>query len=513
MPTIRVETPKGVIEFPEGTSEQDINEAVAQLMDDQGAWASVKNAVVGAGKAVANEVLGMAEAGSKLLFPADIQLPDGSVVKAPRPDFSQYRQQLQPTKDEQTANTVMNALLFAAPTGGKVTGATRLARLGERMVGGAVNAATHSTLQGNTPEDTSHAALIGAAMPVATGPIGAAASWLGGKAERMVQSAVKPTVTSLKQTSGASREGINVVAKRMARFIIDNKITTPDKAEAIIKNAETELQSLLTANGGTLTDAGARAERYLFALRRSARKQGIPADDVEILDAKIRGFMRTSPLTESVQATNASGAPVFDANGLPVMIRVPRQDVTAQEALDVARNTGRWSTRKQWGEQKGAAVEADKAVERAARDATKRAVPGASPLLARESKAIGAKQALDRMFQREGNTNPIDLPSYVVAGGGHGFWAAVNLFLNKNKLRAGIIGDAIGRAERNNDVRSAIAIMRQLGAGAAIQPFLDEQPVASHDATTTSQSVMHNGQLYRMVGTDEQGNAILEPWE
>ena len=55
--------------------------------------------------------------------------------------------------------------------------------------------------------------------------------------------------------------------------------------------------------------------------------------------------------------------------GLRIALGALRTDVMADEALESARASSKWTTRKQWGEQKGTRIEAGKAVERAQRDA------------------------------------------------------------------------------------------------------------------------------------------------
>ena len=112
-----------------------------------------------------------------------------------------------------------------------------------------------------------------------------------------------------------------------------------------------------------------------------------------------------------------------------------RGQVSAREALESARKSGQWGTRKQWGEQKGATTEAKKAVERAQRDAVKVAVPDAKPLLQREGQALTAADVLDRMAQRASNRDPLSLPAAVIAQGRP--MLSVRLTADTIPLRAG----------------------------------------------------------------------------
>jgi hypothetical protein len=292
----------------------------------------------------------------------------------------------------------------------------------------------------------------------------------------MVLRSVKPTVTAMKQQANASRVGLNMTAHRVARFIIDNRLTTPEKAQAIIDGAEAEIGALLKTKNA-VTDAPERALRYLDALENSASKQGIPADDIAVIRREAEKFMATSPLTKSEQAVDATGNLLFDKQGAPVMTRVLRDDVMADEALATGRASRKWGNKRTWGEQKGAATEAGKAVERATRDAAKSAVPGLAPVLNREGKAITAKQLLDRMMFREGNRDVLGLTDVMWAtsqvGRGHlpVLGAISHWFRNGGALRAGIYSDRLDKALKAADVKGAVETIALVAAA---------EPVASH---------------------------------
>jgi len=361
--------------------------------------------------------------------------------------------------------------------GSKLPAGLNLAsRMGIEAAGGAGLAAT----QGNDPTT---GALVGAAGPV----VGAIASPLlkgvakgvAARSEDMVLRSVKPTVTAMKQQVNASRVGLNMTAHQIARFIIDNRLTTPEKAQAIIDESEREIARLLKTQNA-VTDAPQRALRYLAALEKSATKQGIPKQDIAVIRRAAEDFMETSPFTKAEQAVDALGVPMVDQNGAPIMTRVLRTDVMADEALDVARGSGKWRTKKQWGEQKGTDIEANKTVERAARDAVK-APPSLremTPVLNREGKAITARQLLDRMMLREGNRDFLGLTDVMWAtaqvnkGKLPVLGAISHWFRNGGALRAGIYSDRLDKALRSSDVKGAIETLSLIAAA---------QPVASHE--------------------------------
>ena len=115
--------------------------------------------------------------------------------------------------------------------------------------------------------------------------VNAAGKAIGKTAVPLARSAIKPTVAQMRQGAGASQAGINARADRLAQFVVENGITTPQKAEAVIQAAEAELTSAIQ-RGNRIVDAPQRASRYLGALERSAARQGLPADDVAVIRSK-----------------------------------------------------------------------------------------------------------------------------------------------------------------------------------------------------------------------------------
>ncbi len=311
--------------------------------------------------------------------------------------------------------------------------------------------------------------------PAATRAVGKV---VGAPAERLVRSAVKPTVTAMRQRAGASVTGINAQADRLVKYITDRGITSPAHAERIIAKAESAIQA--AASGSKVaTDAPQRAQRYLDALERSAKRQGLPADDVATIRSKAAELFDTSPLSEDVTTAGTKAAPMGDqmAGGpktVPAQVttRELRTDVMPDEALELARGGGRWGNRKQWGEQKGAAVEANKAVERAERDAVKAAVPETKPLLREQGQAIESKKVLDRMQFREANREPVspfDITTAAVEMGTTGVpvMGIARHFLRGNKLKMGVWARRLERAIQTHDEATAALILDRFGVSKA----------------------------------------------
>lgn len=345
----------------------------------------------------------------------------------------------------------------------------------------AAQAGTTAAVTAAQGGDVGTAAMVGGALPIVGASAGAVGDYIGSKAEPLVRAAVKPTVSALKSIAGASMTGIDAQAKRLSQFILANRLTTPAKAQAIIDASEQELTALLQSNNPT-TDAPQRVARYLNRLKQSAAQQGLGAEDVSMIDAAARKFLKTSPLAEDVTTTVLKPSPsgLVDASGNPVQVpttqtsRALRGDVTAQEALDRARSTSRWQTQKAYGEQKSTSVEVQKAVERGARDSVKAAVPDARPILARQGQAIDARTALDRMAMRASNRDAVSLPAHVIAAGeiAQGrvpIMALAANWLRNNQLQAGIYADRLASALARNDVKTVSDIMGRVGVGAGVQ--------------------------------------------
>lgn len=345
----------------------------------------------------------------------------------------------------------------------------RAARVGTEMAAqGAVGAGV-SKAQGGS---ATVGAVAGAAGPVAAKSITWAAGKVGNLARPLVRAGLKPTVTSMKQQAGASMTGINVQAEKLAKFILDHKITTPARAEAIIRSAEADLQAAIAANQ-VPTDAPARAAHYLAALARAAGRQPLPRKDVRAIVRAGRDLVE-GPMGEDVVTMVMKPSPILGPSGQPLMTpqavvtRSLRDEMPADEALELARGASKWSNRRQYGEQKGAAKEASKAVERAARDAVKRTVPGAREALQTEAQAIRAWQALDRQAFREGNRDAMSLPGLVgaapaVAQGKIPLLGLVAHWMRNNQIRAGVYANELKRAVNRGDITTVATIMTRLG--------------------------------------------------
>lgn len=384
--------------------------------------------------------------------------------------FTEARQSVQPTNTAQRVGFYSEQIgEFFTPIG--AAGKTKaLLEIGKSGV--------LTGLQGGSKADVAIDAGLSAVIPGA-GFVRRAGKAVGDQAVPLVRAAIKPTVTALRRIANGPVRGLDAKGNALVRFIIDNKLSTPEDARALFQRAEHELQRVLTVKNAP-TDAPTRATRYLEALERSAAKQGLGADDVAQINQAAAELLQGPMGRDVITMVPTPHPTLLGANGQPLTVLRPqtsralRTDVSAAEALDSARSSGRWSTNKQWGEQKGTAVESRKAVERAQRDAAKQAVPEARDLLRTQSQAISSEGVLDRMASRTGNRDAVSLPAAAVAAGE---LAKGNLpilsfatnWLRNNQLKAGMWADSLAKAIEKGNAPLVADILKRLGVGSASQ--------------------------------------------
>ncbi len=344
-------------------------------------------------------------------------------VSASGDQFGKAGAALQEAAPDDTTEMVVRAITGGALGGRELAAAGHAAAGVVPMIGPAAASAGEKFAAGDVAGgagETTALLLPGAAgkMTKAGGAVArGTANVARNTSEWLARSAVKPLVSSMKRVAGASSTGVEAQAQKLVRFIIDERIATPEKAAKIITETERELQGVLSAKNAP-TDAATRANRYLEMLERRFKKAGNAEGKAAAVRAKAEELLR-SQLGETVtkdttKAVRVPGGQVEITTTKDV--RQLRERVPATEAMERARASSKASTSDQWGDVKGVEIEANKAVERGYRDAVKAAVPEAKPLLQRQGKAIQAREALDRMAFREANREPLGLSTVIVAG-------------------------------------------------------------------------------------------------
>jgi hypothetical protein len=421
-----------------------------------GIGASVPMGVpVGIGKGIANTVSGLGRMIHKIpgVSPAvDAMLGQEGASQAA---FDEARAATAPSTGSQKVGSGVEqaAEFFLVPGPQKLAGVARAVGLAGRGAKVAAGAATGTAAGGLALTQGSSPGAAVATGVLAGTPLAPAVLKV---AEKAVRSVLKPTVAAMRRVVGTGVRGLDAKAEQMVRFVIDNGLTTPEKAQALLAATEQELQRVLAVKNAP-TDAATRAVRYLDALTRNAGKAGMGREKVAALrDA-------AQEMLEGVMGKTVTR----NVGGMNVSLRVPRTDVTAAEALESARASSRWSTRGTWGPKDSAESvrnAAEKAVEKAQRDAVKAAVPEAAPLLSREAQAIKAEEILARAAFREGNNSMTGVAGAVEVGTGRlpllGF---ASKLLREGQLRGGVHVGRLAKAVQRGDVAQAVTAMKAMG--------------------------------------------------
>lgn len=247
-------------------------------------------------------------------------------------------------------------------------------------------------------------------------------------AGRLVQAAVKPAVSSLRQQAGASVEGLTGTTKKMADILLKNRWKHADSARDALAAAEQRIQHGVTpdpnASFQPLLDTATRIPKYLGELADDAGKQAIPGADVAAIESTMDGVLEGN-LAQSVKRPATTG--FIPGREVPTtqVQRVMRAGVTPEQGLEAARKSSKWANSKAYGELKGAETEASKTVERAIRHSLKdaaahpqaparlKAVPAA---MSEQSDALTVLPLLDRMTWRQGNRDLLGFPAIAATG-------------------------------------------------------------------------------------------------
>jgi hypothetical protein len=364
-----------------------------------------------------------------------------------------------------------------------------------RSVAQGAMAAGVAALQGGDARTVGMAALLGAAIPGGSAVVPTTGKVIESTAVPIVRSALKPTVAATKKEVGVGMAGLNATADRLAKFIVDRRLMSFGDAQRAVRSAEFEVRKAVRAAGNPITDAAQQAEAFLIALRDKVAKADKP-ELTAIVQGEIDDLYRVNgQMSKSVPVIDpATGLQAVDKNGVPLTTQELRTDISTEEARALAGASSKYVTRDTWGEAGRSMHQlASKTKESGVRQSVRDAVPAAVSHLKEESRAISARQQLDRMGFRQGNNNIVDLPSVIMAApkiaGGHLPLLSVAMtWFRRNKLRAGVMADALGTALQNQDAKTVAEILMKLGVGAEIQAEIDAlpKPVASHEPSATT---------------------------
>ncbi len=275
------------------------------------------------------------------------------------------------------APRVVNAL---ASSGFRTGAAPAAGDLAVRSAAGAVAGGAQAGL--SDPSSAGAGTLVGGALPGGVKAGGAIGGWVGGKAadaanwtaERLMQSALKPTIEQL-------RNGQAAIA---VRTLLDHGINATgagvNKLKALIEDKNNEISNMIGGSSATVDKNKVLAT--LGDTRQRFGNQVSPTNDLNAIAGVEADFLNHPNL--------------------------PGQAIPVQDAQKLKQGTYRVLKGK-YGEQGSAQTEAQKALARGLKEEIATAVPGVGALNAEESRLLATLTVAERRALMDMNKNPMGL--------------------------------------------------------------------------------------------------------
>lgn len=434
-----------------------------------GSVGNLVDTAIGAGKGLAHTIYGAAKTVS-----APMENIAGRVAEAIKPGSQQKMQQRVQSGDQSVENALAptspvqkatygaeQAAEYIAPSmaAGKVAKNLSAARtLGRIIAQGAAAAAVGTVQSGGDVK----AGLKTAAVAAGTEGALSAAGKLAPSAERLYQSALKPSEALTPEERAAIiqtglKEGVQLDAN-----VVDN-------VQNRISNINDEIMQGLKQHSA----AGATADPNVVAgyTGRSAnlaRTQVNPEQDIAAVENARQEFLRSQGAKPGQPAgppqptglLDPQGKPIMNA-GTPAVPPTPAQPIPLEQAQALKQGTYR-KLKSSYGEQSSASREAQKDLARGLKDQIVQAFPEIGALNEKESALLKLEASLERFVGREGNKELIGLgtPMTTLAGHAMGIPAVPAWFLSA--------------ALKSSEIKSRIAIAmaraaQYPGAGTAIR--------------------------------------------
>lgn len=256
---------------------------------------------------------------------------------------------------------------------------TPLGKVGNALTRTAAGGVTGAGMAGLVnPEDAGTGALYGAAMPGVAKFVGEAGMAIsrGGKAtaRRLMQSALKPTIKQLK--TGDSRVAVDTLLD----YGINPNKRGVEKLRGTIDDINDDIGMRISGSNATVSRQ--KALDYLAGVRAKAGNQVSPTADVGAIQGVADDFLNH---------------PNIASDAIPV-----------QQAQELKKGTYQ-ALRGQYGQVRGSAIEAQKAVARGLKDQIADVVPGIGPLNAEEARLLKTLDVTERRALMEMNKNPMGL--------------------------------------------------------------------------------------------------------
>lgn len=340
------------------TSNQERRDAIDQFMGDS---ADTESFAYGGGKLGA-EIAGTAGIGSVLA---------GGVRTIP--SVSPYLSKLATALES-------GGFRLGTPAANTISG--KVADAGTRMLaGGVVGGASAGAID---PEYANTGAVLGAALPPSVQIAGkggnAIASKVRAGAERLMQSAIKPTIQQLK--SGDAAIAVNTLLK----YGINPNAAGVEKLRNMIESTDDEIANAIAGSSATISPQ--KVTGALNSVNDRFLKQVSPTADLDAI-ARVKNDFLAHPLFAN---SNSGG------------------NIPVQLAQDLKRGTYQVLSKK-YGQLGSAETEAQKAIARGLKDEINSAVPGVQELNKVESDLIKTLDVAERRALMELNKNPVGLAS------------------------------------------------------------------------------------------------------
>jgi hypothetical protein len=240
-------------------------------------------------------------------------------------------------------------------------------------------------------------AFLGAAAPSALAP---AASGLKTSARNWMTSALKPQIAE-------ARSG---KAGRAVDTLLDEGVNvTQGGAETlrgIVDDLNQKIADKIATSNATVDKTAATAP--LDSILNSFSRQVNPNADIAAIRGSKNEFMNHPSLPRVTPARTVE-SPILDSSGRPFTQEIPAsgtERIPIQTAQELKQGTYRSLGNKNYGELKGAEVEAQKGLARGLKDEVANAEPSVGPLNARESEMLNALPMVERQVLIDLRKNP-----------------------------------------------------------------------------------------------------------
>jgi hypothetical protein len=338
-------------------------------------------------------------------------------------------------------STAAPRLISSIESGGFSTGAPaattisgKIADAGIRAAGGGINGLL--SVGAVNPEDAATGGLLGAALPGAVKATGLLADGVGNvatnAAEKLMQSAVKPTIQQLKSGDAAT------AVRTLLDYGVNPTKAGVEKIRGLINDINTQIADKISNSGANIS------------------KQAVVG---RLGDVEQRFSNQVAPTSDLAAIRNVADEFMNHPS-------YPGADIPVQAAQSMKQGTYKILAGK-YGEAGSATTEAQKGLARGLKEEIAQAVPGVQGLNAEESRLISTLSVAERRALMEMNKNPMGLAALASSPLS---WAA--FMADRSAAFKALAARAINRAA---NATPNVSLMLQ---GAANNPLIRNSAIA-----------------------------------